>query len=108
MWYRMWVIGALTAAVLLAFVGWFVAVVLGMCVMGAYGVLLPLVYEGKWIRDSEGDSAWLPTGSVSDDFVDSRESKEEGGSGGLVRNILFPFGVVALLAWLAISTLHAN
>jgi hypothetical protein len=107
-WYRMWAIGVLAFPVLLLFVDWFFAFFLSGCVMGAYGVLLPLVYAGRWSRDAEGDKVWLPTDSQSNEPPAPPHAPEETEeSDTLVRSfigMLFPLFVVAVLVYTAIET----
>src|SRR4051812_18241453 len=99
-WHRMWAIGLITAAVLVAFVHWFAALALAMCVMGGYGVLLPFVYDGEWTRDAEGDRVWLPNESASSEGLDSpSDPKERRSPMRLVYSALFPIVVVALLTF---------
>ena len=103
--YRMWGIGVLAFPVLLLFVDWFFAFFLSGCVMGAYGVLVPLVYDGAWSRDAEGDKVWLPKETQSNKPPAPRHATEATGT--LVRDfmgILFPLIVVVLLVYLAIDT----
>ena len=109
MWYRMWGIGVLAVPVLLLFVDWFFAIFLSGCVMGAYGVLVPLVYDGEWSRDEEGDSVWLPkeSGSSEHRWPPLHVIEKRGQRGTLFRSIgqtLFPLIVVALLVYIAIET----
>ena len=108
-WYRMWGIGLLAVPVLLVFVDWFFAIFLAGCVMGAYGIVLPFVYDGEWSRDEDG-TTWRPRESGSSEHprpplhvIEKR--------GSLFRSIghsLFPVIVVALLVYLAIQTLAGS
>lgn len=105
-WYRMWGIGVLAVPVLLVFMDWFAAIFLAGCVMGAYGVLVSLVYDGEWSRDAEGDKVWLPKDSRSSEPPGPAHATEDRGT--LIRSIgntLFPLIVITLLVYTAIQTL---
>jgi len=109
--YRMWAIGLLAVPVLLLFVDWFAAISLSVCLMGAYGVLMTLVYDGEWSRDEDGDSVWLPKEPRSTEppgpplhVIERGGSRRKGGA--LIRSIghtLFPLFVVAVLVYMAID-----
>jgi hypothetical protein len=114
-WYRVWGIGLLAVPVLLLFVDWFFAIFLSGCVMGAYAALLPLVYDGEWTRDADGDSVWLPKEPQSSEtswpplhVIQRRETRMRQ----FIRNTLWPLifclFVVTALAYTAIETLLAG
>jgi hypothetical protein len=106
----MWALGVLAVPVLLLFMDLFFAIFLSGCVMGAYGVLLPLVYDGKWTRDADGDSVWLPKEpQASEPSWPPLHVIEKRGT--LIRSMghtLFPLIVVALLVYMAIETMVAR
>jgi hypothetical protein len=105
-WYRMWGIGVLTVPVLLAFMDWFAAICLAVCVMGAYGALMPMIYDGEWSRDAEGDNVWSPKESRSGEPPGPPHATEERDTPTRsIGNTLFPLIVVTLLVYLAIQTL---
>jgi uncharacterized membrane protein YbhN (UPF0104 family) len=102
----MWGIGVLAFLVLLLFVDWFAAIFLAGCVMGAYGVVLPFVYDGEWVRGEDGRT-WQPKESGSSDHPGPPLHVIEK-RGTLFRSIghsLFPLIVVALLVYVAIEAL---
>lgn len=104
-WYRMWGIGLLAVPVLLLFVDWFAAIFLSVCLMGAYGIVLPFLYDGEWSRDEDGDT-WLPKESRSSEPPGPPLHVIEKGGGNLMRSIghsLFPLFVVAVLVYVAID-----
>jgi hypothetical protein len=99
-WYRMWAIAVLAFAVLLTVADWLEAIVLSGCVMGAYGIVVSLVYEGEWTRDAEGDKVWLPTESPSSEPPGPPDTTEKRGSiWASMLDVLFPVIVIALLAY---------
>jgi hypothetical protein len=105
-WYRMWGIGVLAVPVLLVFVDWFAAIFLAVCVMGAYAVLVSLIYDGEWSRDAEGDKVWLPKESRSGEPPGPPHAAEERGTPiHSIGNTLFPLIVITVLVYIAIQTL---
>jgi hypothetical protein len=109
--YRMWAIGLLAVPVLLLFVDWFPAIFLSGCLMGAYGALIPVVYDGKWSRDEEGDNVWLPKEPRSSEppepplhVVERGGTREHSGTLRYIGHALFGLIVVALLFYMAIDT----
>ena len=106
MWYRMWGIGVLAFLVLLVFMDWFAAIFLSVCVMGAYGIVLPFVYDGEWSRSEDG-MTWLPKESGSSEHPGPplHVIEQRGTLFRSIKHTLFPLIVVALLVYLAIETL---
>lgn len=111
-WYRMWGLGVLAFPVMLLFMDWFAALFLSGCVMGAYGVLLPLVYDGEWTRDADGDSVWLPKESRSSEppepplhVIQRRETHMRHFIGNALLPLIFGVFVVTVLVYTAIQTL---